>query len=330
MIFFASSISFEEKDIEKFLKILNVMFYLNVILAFYQYYVLGLYGDNIGGTFLLEGRGNGGLLLMLLFETTYKISLFLEKKISLKDLAIVIILSMLTSVLAELKAYFILFVVLTLIALIINKKSWKTIFAFIMAVAGIIIGISILNQIDPESAKILSTKEIFNYAGGESHGYSTKKDISRLRAFSQINKAFFNKSIFNKMFGLGLGSCDVSSLNIFNSNFYNLYGEKLHYTWFTHAMLYLETGVIGYGIFILFFVFIIYYCKKLRKKDKSNSYIYNSTILFAIACIVTTWYNSSLRNDTSFFAYIALVLPFIKYNNESKENIENNIFKNNK
>lgn len=320
IVFFTTIIAFEKNDLKKIYNIYNIIFFLNILLVCYQYFYLGYWADRIGGTFrLIDKGGNAGLLFLLIIENIYAFSEFLNKKITFFRLILIIISSMLISAIAELKAFFVLFILIIFLSLILNRMSFKTILISIMSILGLYIGILALAYIAPESAAILNMDGIMHYVAGNDHGYSSRDDISRGRAFSQINEKFFDGHLMNKLFGYGLGNCDVSSVRIFCSEFYREH-KYLNYIWFMHAMLYIETGYIGYVIYILFFIVCICKYWEFRKNDKENIFVYNSGIIVAIICIIMTWYNASLRNDTSFFIYISLALPFIEYYDLLKNN----------
>ena len=305
-------IVFEESDKDKVINIIHKMFIINIFVCFFQYFILGYWGDAIGGTFRLgDTGGNAGIIYLIIIENTFNIINFINKKCSFKRVSLYLLLSILIAVFAELKVIYVFLVLIILLALILNKFTLKTLLIVICSVFILFIGYSVLEKVDPETAKILNIKELMEYAGGESHGYSSEYDISRFRAFEQINDYFFMNNIKDNLFGYGLGNCDVSSIDLFNSNFARQYNDVLHYTWFSHAILYLETGIIGYLLYIMIFIYVIIYCFKMRKKDLCNFSFYNFMIILLFVSIIMTWYNSVLRNDISYFVYVIFILPFI-------------------
>lgn len=313
VVFFGVFLLFNREDMIHMHKLYSVIFIVNVILCFYQFLVLGLWADYIGGTFRLETQGgNTGLLWLICIETVYAFSDFINKKIDFKRFGFVAITSLIISAIAELKIFYYLFVFIIFATILLNRMSKRIVYSCIGALVGLVCGFVILQQIAPESAELLSFENAFEYVGGEEHGYSSANDLSRMRAFEQIDTMFFKDSFTKKLFGLGLGNCDVSSISFFKSPFYETYGS-LNYTWFMHGMLYLETGIIGFLLYILFLIIIVLSCIKFRNKDCNNLSCYNSGIIIAIIAIIMTLYNSSLRNDTCFFVYISLALPFVQY-----------------
>lgn len=311
---------FDDSDKDNLMKIIHQLFVFNAIICFSQYFILGYWGDAIGGIFRLgDSGGNSGVIYLLIIENINNIINYLNKKCFFKKVSFFMLITILIAIIAELKIIYIFIILIVLLSLLLNKFSLRTVMIVLSIICVLILGFSTLKMIDPETAEILNIEKLMDYAGGEDHGYSTEYDISRTRAFSQINEYFFSNSIRLKIWGYGLGHCDVSSaFRFFNSKFAELYNDLLHYTWFSHAMLYLETGIVGYILYLSFFTYIIIYCLKKRKLDKINYNFYNFIIILGILSIIMTFYNSVLRNDISYFVYVVLVFPFVVKVKENK------------
>lgn len=316
-IMLCAIIVFDNDDKDKIINVIHKLFIINFFVCLFQYFVLGYWGDAIGGTFRIGNTGgNSGLVFLIVIENTLNIINFLNKKCSFSKVLFSLLFSILIAVFAELKIVYVFLGLILFLSLLLCKFSFKT----ILIVCGVFIvfnlGFSVLESIDPNTAKMLNFSDLLEYAGGSDHGYSSEYDISRFRAFSQINEYFFMDNLKDNLFGYGLGNCDISSFEIFNSNFAKQYNDILHYTWFSHSMLYLETGIIGYLLYIMIFIYIIMYCFKMRKKDSSNFSFYNFMIILLFISIIMTWYNSILRNDISYFVYVVFSLSFVIKNKE--------------
>ncbi len=319
--------AFEKDDKDKLIKIIHKLFWINFVVCSAQYFILGYWGDAIGGTFRLsETGGNAGVIYLLVIENTLNINSFLNRKYSFIKMIISLVSSIFITIIAELKVMYLFIIFITLLALLLNRFSLKTVSIVVGTVLILLLGYNVLEKLDPHTAKMLNIESLIEYAGGEDHGYSSKDDISRLRAFKQIDKYFFKNDFKDKIWGYGLGNCDISSFNIFNSNFARMYDAKLHYTWFMHAMLYLETGIVGYILYISIFIYIIIFC--FKNKCKEDNDFYNAVITLGIISIIMTFYNSVLRNDISYFVYIVLILPFVLYKNKNKNDKKNEIIEN--
>lgn len=324
IFFFCSILLLQKKDVDNIYKSIHILFIINVAICFFQYFVLDYWADDLGGTFRLNSKGgNTGLMMLISIETVYAFSDYLNRKIKFKQFAFVAAMSMVIAALGELKAFYLIFVVIIFLSMILNNVSGKTIMLCFAAVGGLILGFLVLQKIAPESVEILNLEGIMEYAGGEDHGYSSADDLSRFRAFEQINTMFFKDDTLKKIFGFGLGSCDVSGIEEFKSPFYKLYGY-INYTWFMHGMLYLETGMAGFVLYNLFLLSMIISYVKFRKKDIKNTASYNSGIIIAIIAIMTIWYNATLRNDSCYFVYMAMALPFVEYRFKDANRLDKN------
>ena len=132
----------------------------------------------------------------------------------------------------------------------------------------------------------------------------------------------FFKDNFDKIFGLGFGNCENSSFDIFNSNFYNLYGNY-NYRWFTHQWTFLECGYLGIISFILLFICIgVTIILKLKDTDSKNKTYLVTGLCMVVCCVVTIWYNATLKVDMSYLAYFSIavgVVPLINKKLKIKE-----------
>lgn len=318
IVFLCSTLVFEKKDPEHFFRIMDVMFLLNIIFSFYQYFVLNCYGDTVAGTFKLDTIGGHiGQIWILIIEVIIVTERYMKNKTNFFKFLFVIMTSVLTAVFAELKAFFIFLILIIGMIIFMNKITKKSLYVVVSVVLSLYIGYNYIEKISPYTAEVLTVTGITEQVTREDFGYATKEDISRFRAFSQIDEQFFNGKPLNKLFGFGLGNCDVSQIKIFRSEFYDKY-NYLHYSWFMHSMLYLENGYTGYLLYILILIVCIISCIKFKVKDKENSDIYNFGIILALICILMTWYNAYLRSDTSYFIYVALAIPFITYKFRNK------------
>lgn len=315
-------ITFEKEDIYFLKKIFNKIFLINILVVFVEYFIFDLYGDSIGGIFGFKIAGsNSGLLFLLVVGISLYFNEWFNKRLSTLSIFIISFCCLLCAIFAELKAFYLFFVFIVFLLMLLNRFSIKTIMIIFLSILFIFTGYKILVVVDPSSAETMKIENLLEYAGGLSHGYSSENDISRLRAFSQINDNFFKDDLKYKLFGLGFGKCEVSSLSIFNTTFANLYNGYFHYTWFSHSMLFIETGYFGYLSFIFIFIYSMYVLF-LNKKNDINNYFPAFIVLYFIF-IIMTFYNSFFRSDFSAFAFILFVLPFCIINENYDFSIKN-------
>ena len=133
--------------------------------------------------------------------------------------------------------------------------------------------------------------------------------MNRMTAVS-ISLEQFLLSPWENIFGLGLGNCDYANFDFLNTPFY-LANNQWHYSWFSSAMLVLETGLAGLGIYVLFFV-VLFFAVHERQKLKQADVLYCQLAkIMALMCLVLILYNNSLRVEAAYMIYFILSLPFL-------------------
>jgi O-antigen ligase len=225
--------------------------------------------------------------------------------------------ALIISALAELKAFFLFFVLITIIATFITSFSKRKLLLIIIGVIFLSVGIALLETVFSLEGEFTFNKILELIT---SENYSSKKDVGRLTAIPTLAKTILTEPI-EQLFGLGLGNCDSSEISFFNTPFYDTY-RYLHYHWFSSAFLFLETGIIGFAIYLLFFVFIFVYSCKNLKNGTGNKLYCQMAIILTITSIILTFYNGSLRTEAGYIMFFALALPFIERNEEVESNEE--------
>lgn len=315
-IFFISCVTLLEiKDISNIYKIFIVVFWANIVVSSYQYFILGIKQDYLGGLFGITQGCNAYSVVMINIVMAYKLRNISSSKSSILKLLIYIIASLYLATLAELKVVYVELIVILVLSLFSKKPNLKTIAVIVFGIIGLIIGVLLLNYFDPNSlAMFLDPDSLDHYLNGE--GYTGSGDLNRFTAVSQIYEMFFKNDFIRTLFGFGLGSCDTSRFSFFQSDFFNRY-EYLHYRWFTQAWVFLEQGAVGLILLVLFIVAIIVYCLKHRKRYDTNNYMY-STFLFAVTTIIGIIYNVVLQIEACYLIAFVLAVPFIivKSNNQ--------------
>lgn len=293
---------FDKNDKDKMFKLLFVLFNINACFVIYQHFVLGFQQDFLGGIFGTEAGSNSRSNIFLCVVLCFYTACYLNKKCKFYQFSYVFIVSILIAVFAEMKFFYVEAIMIVIVSILIVKPSLKT---FIILISGsmlMIIGLNVLQKFDPYTYSIITNFEkIMEYGNMESGGYN----ISRLSAFSTINKLFFEDNWFYNLFGFGFGNCDTSNISFLNSAFYQQYGN-LHYTWFSHQQWFLETGYLGLGSFILFFIMYIVYCFKNKCYVKRHAEMFTFSVIFTLILIVNLWYNNSTRLECTYLSFACL------------------------
>ncbi|MFR1882884.1 hypothetical protein [Blautia sp.] len=298
--------AFEKEDEEKLFNILFWIYNLSFVLALIQFFVLGLDQDFLGGVFGTQGGGNGRLNVLMVIVFSYNLSQYLDKKCSFIKVVYIMLSSLIIAVFAELKFYYIETALIIVAVALFSKPSRKKFIIFLSGIVAVYAGLRLLEKIDPYTFSIVTNfDKIVEYGNMESGGYN----ISRLSAFSTINKLFFKDNLLYLLFGYGLGNCDTSKVSLFNSEFYQINGS-LHYSWFSHQQWFLEGGYMAIVLLVLFMVCMCLYVYKYRQqlKESNRNYLtvfsYTMYILVFVNCI----YNNSIRLEMAYITFACLAI----------------------
>lgn len=310
VFFYACVLYLRKDDIKKFLNRLYYIQWLNVAVVLYQYYVLELEQDTLGGIF--GHGGNAGLLIYSVLLLSHAIFQYTAKEYPLYKLIFITVSTSLTSVLAEVRVFFILFLIIVLVNILLSKFSWKKILVFASLILLFLLSVRIYSELFPYVE--LTVKALLEEGLGQGGGYN----ISRLNAFSDINDLIIHGDVFKNLFGFGFGNCEYSDVAIFTSDFYKEYGH-LNYRWFSHQWIFLETGYFGVISYLLILLsMLICAIKTWRKAHGTDKPLVENGISMCIICFVMFFYNSLLKADFAYIAFFALAIPTVMF----KENIE--------
>lgn len=307
--FFAYITYLDKKDVETILQRFDILFWINLVLSVFQFVVLRLYQDFLGGLFGAQSGVNAGTNLFLVIVVTRSFLLFLHKKEKTMVCLAKFAGAGLIAALAELKIFYVELVLIVGLIVLLTDFSWRKVYLVAAAGVGLAIGVILLGILFPIFRNYFSIEGILSIVASKK-GYTYEGDLNRFTAVPEITRRFLRnpKQI---LFGLGLGNCDYSdSLRMFITPFYYHF-YRLNYTWFQDAIVYLELGAIGLVFLEGFFVLCAAKGRELAKRlPKYSDYAY-LTIVFSVCCVITTVYNSALRMQYAYFAYFILAIPFI-------------------
>lgn len=320
IIFFVACVKFlDEEDIEKIFKIFFCAQIINVLATLYQYFALGIKQDYLGGIFGTSQGCNGAtnvfcIILLIYFGVSY-----INKNIPIYIFAVIGLTTLIIAALAEIKIYYMEFALIIVLVILFSKPSFRTFFVVGITIVGLFIAIDLMKKIFPLQYETLVNFELLKqYADAKGGGYN----ISRLNAFGDINRLFFHNNIILKLFGYGLGGCEMSSFSFLISDFYKMYGHY-NYRWFTHMMIYLQNGLVGIVLYINIFVQIFIHAIRKRKIfNKINIYGIFVSIL-SILVIINIWYNQAMLTEVQYLIYFALSICLVQ--TKSNKYSENSI-----
>ena len=293
-------------DIQWSLKLIDILFAVHVVVTFFQFFVLGYQWDYLGGIFGVRTGCNGHSLMLLLVVCIKSLLTYMHNEEGLILCLLKCGASFIIAAMAELKVFFVLFLLLLVVAALITKFSAKKILIIVSISFVVFLAGSIFTSIWGND-KTLTVERIVELITATS--YSSERDISRFTALPVISNSILVETP-QKLFGLGLGNCETSSFAICNTPFFQSH-SYMNYDWLSSAFAFLETGYFGLGLALSFFV-VVYICARRMKRRGEGMALYaEMAMVMAVACIVLFFYNSSLRTDIGYIAYFVLVLPFV-------------------
>lgn len=309
--FFAFAYLADWEDAKGWIKALDVLFVINFAVVILQYFS-GYGQDYIGGIFGTSKGCNGSLLIFLCIVFAKTVLSFMRGEEKMSKCIFVSVASLLVSTLSELKMFFILFILILFMASFMTAHSIKkTLFFAFGAVLVVLFG-TLLTVLYKDFTDFLSFDSLIKALTDT--GYATDEDIGRFTALPVISQRFL-PGFFRKLFGLGLGNCDSSSLSMFNTPFFESH-QTVHYSYFSYAFLFLETGFVGLALYASFFVASFFVSRKLKKLEMADEFACQMSIILSVISLILLVYNSSLRMEIGFMLFFVLALPIISANEQ--------------
>lgn len=309
--FFAFAYLADWEDAKGWIKALDVLFVINFAVVILQYFS-GYGQDYIGGIFGTSKGCNGSLLIFLCIVFAKTILSFMRGEEKMSKCIFVSVASLLVSTLSELKMFFILFILILFMASFMTAHSIKKTLFFAFGAVLIVLFSTLLTVLYKDFTDFLSFDSLIKALTDT--GYATDEDIGRFTALPVISQRFL-PGFFRKLFGLGLGNCDSSSLSMFNTPFFESH-QTVHYSYFSYAFLFLETGFVGLTLYASFFVASFFVSRKLKKLEMADEFACQMSIILSVISLILLVYNSSLRMEIGFMLFFVLALPIISANEQ--------------
>lgn len=316
--FFAVAALLKTEEVTGYFKLFDVLFWINVVVSLYQYFFMELSGDQLGGIFSTVAGGNGGTNIFFVIVITKDVLFYIEKKERLGNCILKCVAALLVAALAELKFFFAEFVIIVALASLFTRFTWRKLLVIVGGLVAVTAFAALLSTLFPIFEGFFSW-DYFLETSVSDKGYTSSGDLNRLTAISEINELWL-RNFWQRLFGLGLGNCDTSGFAFLNTPFFATYGD-MHYSWLSHAFLYLETGWIGLVFYYGFFALVCFSIHRIEKRSEglTKTYCRMSRIL-SILCMIIAVYNSSLRTEAGYMMFFALAVPFaLDRENKTKE-----------
>lgn len=310
LVFFIACMKFLDwENADRYIKLLDKLFYLNFAVVLIQYFIFDVKQDYLGGIFGVAEGNNGNTVIYMSIIIIKDVQDYLNNRKRLYQLVIKCGMALLIAAFAELKFFYIVFIFIVGMSIVVTDFTLKKFVIGILAVLGAYASSLILVQIFPYWKDWFNISSILETAMSAS-GYTGAGDINRLNGMSIIWNRFLNNWP-SRFFGLGLGSCDSSSISIFTTVFYKRY-SYLHYNWFSLPFLFLETGILGIFCYVMVFVQIYFYAGRRAKNGTGKIGYCQLAQVMAVVVLMLVIYNQSMFTEAAYMVYFVLALPFIR------------------
>lgn len=326
VFFFGCIVYIQKDDIKRFCDFLIKLQFVNVPIILIQHFYFKQFtreeirfpSDHISGIFGFNTGSNGLINIYICLVLIIILVDFFERE-KIKWIHIFTLGNvMFCMAFAELKVFLPeAIVIFAICCLLYCKKIAKRPLLFasitLLFIFLMVVGVILMIELYPGTQKNFQ-KSYSEYEAATSSVYK----LGRIGAFSKINDIFFKNDILKNLFGLGFGNCEYSNFSFLVSDFYQKYGDY-NYRWFTHQMLYLETGAVGFVSFASFFIStaiqaLVFFHKQPRNRKIAVFSIALSAVLFS-----NLWYNCIIRADFGYVCYFCLAFMPIFVNNKNYE-----------
>lgn len=298
----------DTEDLKKIVKLLFVVFAVNLVLCSFESLVLHYGQDNTNGLFGSGSGGNAATNILLLVMSCLAVFGYGRKAVGLPLLLFIVAGSCWIAIISELKFYFIQLALLIAIYLVVSKHSFKNLSLAILLVVGLYAAIQLFYVFMPGWAGFFDLETILK--SSSEGGYGNYEGLNRLSAVGTLQTMFIGNAADN-LFGLGFGAGTYSQF--FSAPLYAAWGEILHWTWFTDAQIYLETGYVGLTCYAAFFVVLgVHALRSRRGLESLDAVLVETGGVMAFFCVLLIVYNCVLTVDPGgYLIFFFLAMPFV-------------------
>ena len=300
--FFAVAVFWTHRDVQQFWTVMERLFWLNAGVSLVQF-GMGYRQDFLGGLFGVYSGVNTYTNLFFAVVLSHSLVSCLAEREGLLGCGLKCAAALFVAAMAELKFFFGEFLVILVLAVVLSERSTRKFWVILGGTGVVLAGAALLAYLFPGWENWFSLEKFWQIASDQ-RGYTSSGDLNRLTAVSEINRRFFH-GFWEKIFGLGLGNCELSGFSFLTTPFAREY-QHLHYHWMSIAFVYLEMGWLGLVFFFWFFLLVFF-----RGKRCADPVAGRVSQIMAVICLLTGIYNASLRSEAGYLAYVSLALAFV-------------------
>lgn len=298
-----------KEDVDSIASKINPFFLINVIVCLYEFYVIGVSADYVGGTFGTTQGCNAFLNVLIVIVTMWNALRYTNKKQGLIRTVIYIALCALIAGMAELKIFVVEVLLVLILVGVFSKGFIKKLLICIMGILIASVCIDLIEKLIPGWDDFFTLESMLDMVTSES-GYTNKGDLNRFTSISMLNRKIFSGDV--NWFGIGLGNSEYSdTFSFLNSRFYQTH-KSLHYGWFTIAKVYIELGYFG----IISMMYLWLNCagtaiKGGLKHDQERGVYCKIALVMALISPLLFIYNATLHMDAACLVYLCMALGYI-------------------
>lgn len=279
---------FDYSDILKCKKIFYQSFYFNLLFCIIER-ARGQIGDFMGG--IQQGNGDLAIYLvicLLMFSLDY-----FNKELSLKKFIFCVVISFMEAMWAEVKfLYFLIPLCLYGTYVLYKKFSITHIIVLVLSFFFLVPALRLILSSyygDTYINDVFDQDQIEKYTTGSNYGFN-ENSFNRSTCIEMTNM-YYLTDYDHLLFGYGIGSGTVSSN--FSTWLLNAI-EGTNYFYFTSSYVLIEMGWVGYTLFIvghilLLWKFILLY---MRSRSKIEKYWTTFSLLLVAITFLFMWYNA--------------------------------------
>lgn len=308
-------------------KIYNYIYYLNLAFLLLQI-IIGVHQDLRTGIFGITGSPSFAIFISYkLVEYTMAFS---QRSVSLFKFTVISLFTICIFAIVENKTFLILIVGLIFLVIYLSKgKIRKKISVAIVMTVFLVLGVNLIVKMYPNFAYFLSIENmqdnIYNYIFGNSNPVNF--DMGRIEGGQYIADIELD-SFGRQMLGLGVGTSlpqenwfymnDGKEINVIDfpeSKIYSTYNRRIGYFLSSYNSIYLEFGVVGVGVVLVFLIIILYRGIYLLRKGTvvSVKSIGAMGIVISISALMICGYGGGLLNR-NYNYIICIFLGLLSYN----------------
>lgn len=287
---------FEMKDVKKYKKYMYWAFDINVVVCIFEF-IAGIRGDWMSGTF----SGNGVLMLHALLVMMLATADFFNGQMRATRYGIYIACMFMIAILAEIKMMYFLFPLTFYGGYVMNKKfSIMHVVVLVLAFFFLIPAMQFVMRLYYGERYVTQTFDTEYLREETTHSYNfTEEGFNRGTAIDLTDQVILTDPI-RKVFGWGLGSGSKSTR--FGTKVFRMYGTTMFWNFSTSYCL-VELGWVGFSLFALCFVLLMwrYYKIYSKYKDPFIKYWAGVGVVSVGATFLLCWYN-----DNPYFKFLPM------------------------